>query len=453
MNVTGITDVQEPGLRNYIRDIDCTPNTPVRFGANAPIYGSGKRIRPAVTGRRDTDYFRKIYLPELLPLEEYDLFVVLFSGGKDSAASYYKLLELGVPKSKIELWTHDIDGGNVIRHMDWRCTHNYVRAFAKAEQVPLRISWRVNGFYGELYRIGASEPVEWQEPGDGTIKQCRLSPNYKKCLDIKKQAVLEIDEFIEQNWGQSRVSPNDWNFSQRWYHSCFRILERQSEEYIKSLVLLEKTGGKRLKFPAKGGTHQGRWCSGGLKASVQDTVTANLELIRQNCKVLVVSGERRGESVGRSRYNEIELHRTSAVKKANRLVHQWRPVIDYSEMDVWEALRRHCLNPHPCYRAGWNRCSCAMCIFSTPSMFAGIRELMPREYELLRSDEKILGFTIDNHKDLDKYVGTAGSCVYHGDKAALHSIMTGEFNANEVYVHGDWSYPAGAFHGSAGGPC
>lgn len=54
-------------------------------------------------GRKDSGHFRKIYLPELLPLEEYDLIVVLLSGGKDSIACFYKLLELGVPKEKIEL--------------------------------------------------------------------------------------------------------------------------------------------------------------------------------------------------------------------------------------------------------------------------------------------------------------------------------------------------------------
>jgi len=63
--------------------------------------------------------------------------------------------------------------------------------------------------------------------------------------------------------------------------------------------MLENIGGKRHKFPAKGGTHQGRWCSGNLKAAVQDSVTANLEKTRQGVKILVVSGERRGESSGR----------------------------------------------------------------------------------------------------------------------------------------------------------
>lgn len=115
-------------------------------------------------------------------------------------------------------------------------------------------------------------------------------------------------------------------------------------------------------------------------------------------------------------------------------------------------LKRHKVNPHPCYRAGWNRCSCAMCIFSTPSLFAGIRELYPEDYGLLKQDEQTLGFTLDNKRDLDTFVGDAKSCVYHGDEVALRSLMTGEFSVDDVYVD-EWMYPAGAFHGAEGGPC
>lgn len=111
------------------------------------------------------------------------------------------------------------------------------------------------------------------------------------------------------------------------------------------------------------------------------------------------------------------------------------------------------INPHPCYRAGWNRCSCAMCIFSTPKLFAGIKEIYPEEFEALKRDEEILGFTLDNKCDLETFVGDAESCVYHGDFEALRSLITGEFTIDDVYVKGRWMYPAGAFHGAEGGPC
>lgn len=403
---------------DFIRDADCTKETPVIYGkSDIPIYGTGKRIHPRVSGRKDTEYMKKMYLEELLPLEMYDLVIVLISGGKDSIACYYKLLELGVPKSKIEFWHHDIDGGHPSRTMDWRCTANYIRSFAEAEQIPLRVSWRKNGFFGELYRIGASELIEYVDPETGEIYQCPPSKKYMECQKLKVEAISEM--------------------------------ENKLAEF-----------GYRMKFPMKSGDLSRRWCSAYLKIMVADTVlrnmnsvAANLTKTRKDIKLLIVSGERRGESVGRSKYNEIEIHRTNAVSKHHRTVHQWRPVIDYSEKDIWEVLKRHKVNPHPCYRAGWNRCSCAMCIFSTPQLFAGIRELYPKEYALLCQDEKVLGFTLDNHCDLETYIGSADSCVYHGDKEAIQSLLTGEFPVESVYVKDKWKYPAGAFHGAAGGPC
>lgn len=440
---------------DFIRDKDCTKDTPVIYGKqDTPIYGKGVKIKPRVQGRQDTEHFKTIYLDSLLPLEEYNLVAVLLSGGKDSIASYYKLLELGVPKEKIEFWHHDIDGGHPYRRMDWRCTQNYVKAFAKTENVPLRLSWRVNGFFGELYRIGASELVEWCEPETGEIIQCRPSKKYLECQAIKEKALEDMEEALKKYGCRMKFPAKTSDLRTRWCSAYLKIMVADSVmSNLDSLNILENIGGKRHKFPAKGGTHQGRWCSGNLKAAVQDSVTANLEKTRHGVKILVVSGERRGESSGRSKYNEIEIHRTNAEKKMKRIVHQWRPVIDYSEKDVWEVLKRHKVNPHPCYRAGWNRCSCAMCIFSTPKLFAGIREIYPEEYELLKEDEKILGFTLDNKYDLDTFVGSAKSCVYHGDKEALHSLITGKFTIDDVYVKEDWRYPAGAFHGAEGGPC
>lgn len=438
----------------FIKDIDCTVNTPVVLGKeDDPIYGKGITLYPNIPGRKDSSHFEKIYLDKLLSLEEYDLIVVLFSGGKDSMACYYKLLELGVPKAKIELWHHDIDGGHPTRRMDWKCTQNYVKSFAEAEGVPLRISYRVNGFFGELYRIGSSEPVEWIDPDTGNVHRCKPSAKYRKCQEVKESATEDLEQKLKEYGYRMKFPAKSGDLSRRWCSAYLKIMVADSIiSNLSQLDKLEKLGGKRHKFPAKGSTHQGRWCSGNLKAAVQDGVTSNLDKTSKNTKILIVSGERRGESKGRSKYNEMEIHRTNAEARSHRTVHQWRPVIDYSEKDVWEVLKRHKANPHPCYRAGWNRCSCAQCIFSTPKLFAGIKELYPEEYDQLKQDEIILGFTLDNKCDLDTFVGDTKSCVYHGDKQAIHSLITGDFSVKDVYVD-DWKYPAGAFHGAEGGPC
>ena len=91
-------------------------------------YGNGIGQAPLIPGRKDTPHMESIYLDRLLPLENYDKIIVLFSGGKDSLASVLDLLERGVPRERIELWHHDIDGGHPTRKMDWPVTQNYVRA-------------------------------------------------------------------------------------------------------------------------------------------------------------------------------------------------------------------------------------------------------------------------------------------------------------------------------------
>ena len=396
-----------------IKDSDCNKDSPVIYGhRETPVYGTGQAIKPKYPGKNESDYDKKIYLPELLPLEEYDLVIILFSGGKDSLASYFKLLELGVPKEKIELWHHDIDGGHPTRKMDWPITQAYIRAFADAKNVKLRLSWRVNGFFGELYRVGASLPIEYEDNGE-TMK-CRITKFQSESEQISN-GTSQITMFDNQD---------------------------QMKQY-----------GYRLKFPAKSGDLSRRWCSSYLKISVADSVIFNLEQTRSDIKILIVSGERRGESVGRSKYNEMEIHRKNAVAKAHRIVHQWRVVIDYSLRDVWEVLKRHKVTPHPCYTCGWGRCSCMCCIFSLPCHWAGIRELFPDIYEAFRQDEIRLNFTLDNKKTLDEYVSDAESCVYRGDPKALNQLVTGQFSQTDIYQDGEWKFPAGAFKGTAGGPC
>lgn len=456
----------------YIKDRDCTVFTPVIHGLQAdPIYGKEVCITPKVCGRTDSRHFREKFLGHLFPLEEYDLIIVLFSGGKDSLAAYLHLLELGVPKSKIQLWHHDIDGGHPSRRMDWRCTQNYCSSFAEAENVPYLVSYRKNGFFGELYRIGTSEACYWVDPDTGEPIQCRTSKKYQECERIKELALPDMEKELARYGYRWKFPAKRGDLATRWCSAYLKIMVADSvitslDKMERIEQQLEDAGGKRQKFPARGTPHSGRWCSGALKAQVQDCVTSNLESTKSDKKILVVSGERRGESgsvtvngaTGRAGYNEMEIHRTNANSpqgRTHRTVHAWRCVIDWSEKDIWEIIKRHRVQPHPCYRAGWNRCSCAQCIFSTPRHFAGIKELYPDEYASLKKDEEILGFTLDNKCSLDEFVGQAKSCVFHGDTQAIHSLLTGEYTIDDVYIKRgkEWRYPAGAFHGAEGGPC
>lgn len=438
----------------FIKDKDCTRDTPVVLGHSAAaVYGLGHIFRPAVSGKQETKTDRNVFLPQLLPLEEYDLIIVLFSGGKDSLAAYLHLLELGVPKEKIELWHHDIDGNHPDRRMDWPVTQAYVETFARVEGVRSRKSWRVNGFWGEVYRAGASGPIQY-DADDGSIATVPLTARQIKSEELRK-TVLGVDEQEElRTFGYRYKFPaKAGNLATRWCSAYLKIMV--AESVIRNLDVLtdQELIEDCHESMSKGNPQFGGGSLDPTKAAAQGNLLAVLEKAMNTTNILVVSGERRGESTGRAKYNEMELHRTNATKRLNRLVHQWRPVIDWHEGDVWEIIKRHLVNPHPCYRAGWNRCSCMMCIFSLPKHWAGIRELFPEEFAAVQKDERRLGFTLDSKKDLEEYVGDAKSCVYQ-DEDAIKKILTGLYEEADVYASpGNWKYPAGAFKGADGGPC
>lgn len=54
--------------------------------------------------------------------------------------------------------------------------------------------------------------------------------------------------------------------------------------------------------------------------------------------------------------------------------------------------------------------------------------------------------------NLDDFICGAKSCLCLDDEQAVHSIRTGEFTVDDIFVD-DWKYPVGAFHGSDGGSC
>lgn len=103
---------------------------------------------------------------ELLPFAEYDRCIVSYSGGKDSTALVYWALER-FPKSKIELWHQDVDGGSPL--MDWPVTPAYVRAVAAALGVRIRFQWKVGGFEREMLRENALTAPTQFELEDGSI--------------------------------------------------------------------------------------------------------------------------------------------------------------------------------------------------------------------------------------------------------------------------------------------
>jgi len=214
---------------------------------------------------------------------------------------------------------------------------------------------------------------------------------------------------------------------------------------------VKTTGGKgpagtRMKWPAIQADLKVRWCSAYLKIDVATTVFRNDPAYTEGGRYMIITGERREESKSRSKYSESEMHKSSNKK---RTVIQWRSVIDWTEAQVWEIIERHSIDPHPCYKAGFGRCSCAFCIFGNPDQFATAADLLPRQFEKLVEIEGELGFTMQRDAGLAQHVAKGTSFALAAPvnvRAACGSTVY-----KDAVKVSNWELPAGAFR-VHGGP-
>lgn len=317
---------------------------------------------------------------------DYDVVIVAFSGGKDSVACVLALLDMGI---RPELWHHDVDGDPEDEEpelrWDWPITPAYCRAFAAAFGLPIYFSWRVGGLTGELLKENdRTKPVRYERP-DGTIGQ---------------------------GGGITGAIST------------------------------------RRRFPQLGASLLTRWCSGVVKIDVFSVAMAGQERF-QGKRVLVVTGERGEESANRARYAEFEPHRNHQPgPRAQRHVDHWRPVLRWSETQVWDIIRRHGVQPHPAYLLGMGRTSCMTCIFLGNDDLATVSRLAPERIETMGRMEKSFGCTLKRDGRPITEHAAAGK-AFDIDPAIARLAMSTSYDV--PIITDDWKMPAGAFrHG--GGP-
>jgi 3'-phosphoadenosine 5'-phosphosulfate sulfotransferase (PAPS reductase)/FAD synthetase len=316
----------------------------------------------------------------------YDRVIVAFSGGKDSIACVLHLLDLGVPRERLELWHHDVDGREGSKLMDWAVTRDYCRAFARAFELKLYFSWKVGGFEGEMCR-----------------ENSRTAPT-----------AFETPDGVRQAGGKSGKL------------------------------------GTRCQFPQVTADLTTRWCSSYLKIDVCAIAIRNQARF-DHSRTLVVSGERAEESPARAKYQTFEIDRADARDgKQARHVDRWRPVHAWTERQVWAAMERYRVRPHPAYRMGWGRVSCAACIFGNPAQWASLRAVAPAQFGAVAAFEARWRKTIKRKGSIVEHA--AAGTPYEGAKPGpLAELATGDAYTEEIIAApGTWELPAGAFGDSCG---
>lgn len=328
----------------------------------------------------------------LLPILKYDIYAVAFSGGKDSVACLLYLLDQGVPKERIELHHHLVDGKED-NLMDWPITEAYCEAFAAAIGVRIYFSWRQGGFRRSMTRTNAIvAPVNWQS---------RYNPG------------------LIQSAGGTRGAPSTRNM-----------------------------------YPQVTADLSVRWCSAELKIDVM-TAMLNNDIRYKHKTVLVLSGERGEESPARACYAKSEPDRSDLrnPKRPNtpfRHIDRHRPLRDWTEAEVWAIMERHRIQPHPAYELGFGRCSCAFCIFFSKNQAATARFVLPDQARQVAEYEDIFGKTIKRKGSFTEWAD-AGE-IYPGLKTEwIEVARSTEWPANRPIILDHWMLPPGAF-GESDGP-
>jgi len=75
--------MNEGAFLKVIRDYECSKNSPLIWGnLDTPVDGLDRPISPRYLGEQETYFDMKIFLPELLPMEEYDWLSFSFQAEK-----------------------------------------------------------------------------------------------------------------------------------------------------------------------------------------------------------------------------------------------------------------------------------------------------------------------------------------------------------------------------------
>jgi 3'-phosphoadenosine 5'-phosphosulfate sulfotransferase (PAPS reductase)/FAD synthetase len=327
-----------------------------------------------------------------LDYSKYDHILVMFSGGKDSLAALLHLIDTGCPREKIELWHHEIDEPNHT-FMDWKCTPSYCKAVAKALGIKYFASRRIGGFKAEL------------------LKENKQS----------NPCIIEIED--ENGKTQAIIRGG-----------------------VKSKVQT------RRKFPAAvADMRKGRWCTGSLKIDVARLAINNQPRF-ENKKTLYITGERWQESQGRGEYEELERHDNDAREgKLQRHIDHYRPVHKWTTQEVWAKIAEHKINPHPCYKLGWGRCSCAGCVFSGPNHWCSLRKVNPDQVNEIAKHENEFNHTISAEK-LNVHERADKGTPFEGTNNPDWVAEANNENWDEPVILDDWKPPLGS-KGTLEGPC
>jgi len=164
-------------------------------------------------------------------------------------------------------------------------------------------------------------------------------------------------------------------------------------------------------------------------------------------RTLIITGERAEESAARAKYEVFGSHYYTNCKK--RHVDHWRPVHKWKEQQVWDIIKRWNIRVHPCYHLGFNRCSCAACIFGNNDQWASINAVNPDQVKVIADYESEFKTTI--HRKIPVMERVSKGTPYEMKKDIMALALSKNYYESIIMKPGEWEMPSGAF-GEGCGP-
>ena len=317
---------------------------------------------------------------------DYDKYIVAFSGGKDSTACFLHLLNQGIPKEKIELWHHDIDGDSG-HFFDWPITKDYCKKFAEAFGVKIYFSWKHGGFLKELLRENQK-----------TAPICTETPE---------------GEILSRGGTGGKFST-------------------------------------RRKFPQLSPDLSVRGCSAYLKIDVCACAVRMQDRFNGLKTVILSGerGEESAARAKYSKHEPDRADNRGGIK-VDRYVDRSRPIRDWTEEQVWAIIEKYKVRAHPCYYLGYSRCSCMHCIFGNADQFATGAHIDPCGVANILSLEEGFGVTIKRDLSLEELIrkGKVYEATVNDENLAVSAMQN--FYREKIFVN-TWILPAGAYGDSCG---
>jgi len=341
----------------------------------------------------------------------YDIYIVAFSGGKDSIACVLHLLDIGVPKYKIELWHHNIDGEGET-FMDWEVTPAYCKAFADAFGLKIYYSWKLGGFKREMLRDNQlTAPTAFQCP-DGSI----TIVGGKRGKKSSRLKFPQVTADLSQRWCSAYLKID--------VCSC-AVSNQKRFNGLKTVIISGERG----------------------EESAARSKYADLEKDKSDNRFIgtrTIIVKRKIKGVTR------EIQTKVTVGKANRFVDRWRPVKDWTEQEIWSIIEKYKVRVHPCYYMGFGRCSCKFCIFGNANQFASSYSISPLLAEEVMSYEDSFGVTIKRKMSLRELISLGNP--YPSITKKLAQLATSHVYDLQILFNSEesWILPAGAFGENCG---